>query len=166
MLLTIPKPYLCRRLKLQTVGANPLSLRQRYLSNPIYQYALSNLNDFPDQDMVFSIIAQHRKNACFLGYAKGFHRQQNHSIWLQVFFVDQAYMRRGYGTEFYEELCTLLLDHFSFNKVYLSCHQENEAGCAFWKKLGFTQIAETVKQDAVAGQPHIIHIFENSFVKS
>ncbi len=161
----ISRPYLGRRLKLQTVSPNPLSLRIRFKGNPLYQYALTNLNDDDDEGISFSIVANRRLDGDFIGYAKGFYRPEHRGIWIQIFLIQASHLRQGFGTEFYHDLCDFLSGHCPFERIFLSCHQENAAGCGFWEKLGFTLMTQTSKPDPATGLAHPINIYENSFTR-
>lgn len=79
-----------------------------------------------------------------IDYQKGYRYSMEHDdkcVWIGLFLVDQSYQKKGIGTVMLQEF----LDEFKNDcqRVQLACLENNYVGLAFWKKLGFSEIANS-----------------------
>lgn len=72
-------------------------------------------------------------------------RHDDECLWIGLFLVDESYQRMKFGKmviehliEEYRKKCCL---------IQLACLKKNEKGMAFWKKLGFIKIDDSMYKD-------------------
>lgn len=63
----------------------------------------------------------------------------NKCVWIGLFLVDESYQGKGFGkviiNNVIEKYCNF------YNRIQLACIKDNIKGLAFWKNLGFKEIA-------------------------
>lgn len=70
--------------------------------------------------------------------------------WLQHFFIDRRYQRRGYGAAALQALVGLLKDQFpACRSLQLSVHRENHPARRLYEKSGFVQTERHVDGEPV-----------------
>ncbi|MDA3846335.1 MAG: GNAT family N-acetyltransferase [Vallitaleaceae bacterium] len=87
-------------------------------------------------------------NPISIGYIHVYFPLQDDILWIQTFIINEAFIRKGFGTAFFNQIIDLFTKRIAINTLYLSCHAANTGGMLFWESLGFkkrtnlTKIAE------------------------
>lgn len=135
------KTLCSKRLTIKTMTTlNPIWLQHRYKCDPFYRFALSNRLVPMDIDTknAFHFVCHHCTSGDFVGSAKGYIATEKKVLWIQTFLIDRAYLRQGYGTEFFNAIIPLLASNYDIDKIILCCYCENLIGKRFWENLSFT----------------------------
>lgn len=62
------------------------------------------------------------------------------------FMIDKKYQRKGFGKKALENVCEYLQSKTKFRKIITSYHEANGDPSGFYKKMGFIEGDEVVKQ--------------------
>lgn len=126
-------------------------LRISKCTNAFYRYAFPPLDTSAqlltemDEQTRFEFNAQLLTGE-WIGYIKGYCPVAGDHLWIQTLIIEQNYSRQGFGTEILLSVVQTLSQKHELKQIYLTCHQLNQIGNSFWKKLGFQVIEYNIKK--------------------
>jgi len=150
--MTWNKTNLSREILFNRPSRKELHYLKQLFAKPFYRYATSlpvtqdilahiegPSKSLPINNREFRYIIQSPEHE-LIGYIKGYYPVDDNSLWIQVLVIDKPYLHKGYGTLIVKRLISRLSRNFKLQAVYLTCHNYNIVGKAFWKSLGFSPI--------------------------